>query len=170
MICRYSALVLLCLASLAGIAKAAQDTKDIPKADFVLVEKSKYRLHLKKNGKVFKTFKVVFGDSPKGHKQQEGDEKTPEGRYKLDFKNIGSGYYKSIRISYPNATDRKKARDKGVAPGGDVMIHGQKNGFGWFAPVMQLFNWTNGCIAVNNKDMEFIWRSVDVGTPIEILP
>ena len=140
------------------------------KADFVLVEKSKNLLTLFKNHKVIGTYHVVFGGNPVGHKEQEGDNKTPEGRYTLDSKNVNSAYYKSIHISYPNAKDIANAKAKGVSPGGAIMIHGQKNGFGWAAAATQKTNWTLGCIALTNEDMEIIWKSVSVPIPIEIKP
>ncbi len=140
------------------------------KADFVLVEKSKNSLTLFKNQKVIGTYHVVFGGDPIGHKEQEGDNKTPEGRYILDSKNVNSAYYKSIHISYPNAKDIANAKAKGVSPGGAIMIHGQKNGFGWAAAATQKRNWTLGCIALTNEDMEIIWKSVSVPIPIEIKP
>lgn len=140
------------------------------KADFVLVEKSKNLLTLFKSQKVIGTYHVVFGGNPVGHKQQEGDNKTPEGRYMLDSKNANSAYYKSIHISYPNSKDIANAKAKGVSPGGAIMIHGQKNGFGWAAAATQKTNWTLGCIALTNEDMEVIWKSVNVPIPIEIKP
>ncbi len=140
------------------------------KADLVVVDKSHAKLFLKKQGKVLKEFHVVFGENPKGHKQQEGDERTPEGRYILDFKNPDSRFYKSIHISYPNEQDKARAKAAGVDPGGLIMIHGQKNELGLFANVVQNFNWTDGCIAVTNPEMDEIWNAVDEGTPIEILP
>jgi murein L,D-transpeptidase YafK len=141
-----------------------------PKADFVLVVKSEKRLYLMQNGDVIASFRVAFGQNPKGHKEQEGDERTPEGRYVLDAKNPHSAFYKSIHISYPDAEDRKRARKKGVSPGGDIMIHGQKNGYERWETFTQLVNWTDGCIALKNKEMDFVWNAVKVGTPIEIRP
>lgn len=140
------------------------------KIDAVLVDKSDGQMYLKSKGQVVKAYHVVFGANPEGHKQQEGDERTPEGLYFLDYKNVGSGYYKSIHISYPNKRDKQQAKLRGIDPGGAVMIHGQKNGWGglWF--FTQLFNWTNGCIALKNADMEEIWQMVRVGTPIQIQP
>ena len=140
------------------------------KADFVLVEKSKNLLTLFKNQKVIGTYHVVFGGNPVGHKEQEGDNKTLEGRYILDSKNVNSAYYKSIHISYPNAKDRANAKAKGVSPGGAIMIHGQKNGFGWAAAATQKRNWTLGCIALTNEHMEIVWKSVNVPISIEIKP
>ena len=140
------------------------------KADSVLVVKSQSKLYLKRNGEILKAFHVAFGANPEGHKMQEGDERTPEGRYILDYKKEDSAFYKSIHISYPNKVDRERAKKEGVSPGGFIMIHGQKNGYGWLSWITQRFNWTDGCIAVSNSAMDVIWASVDVGTPIEIKP
>jgi murein L,D-transpeptidase YafK len=140
------------------------------KADAVLVDKSDAQLYLMKQGNQYASFPVTFGGDPKGHKQQQGDERTPEGRYTLGYKNSNSDFYKSIHISYPNAQDRENARKRGVDPGGDIMIHGQANGWEWASIVVQLFNWTNGCIALKNHDMDRVWEAVDSGTPIEIKP
>ncbi|MBW2443517.1 MAG: L,D-transpeptidase family protein [Deltaproteobacteria bacterium] len=140
------------------------------KADEVLVIKSEKRLYLMNEGEAFASYHVAFGSNPKGHKQEQGDGRTPEGRYILDFKNAGSAYFKSIHISYPNAKDRIEARKRGVDPGGDIMIHGQKNGYGPLSILVQRFNWTNGCIALSDRDMEQVWMAIDPGTPIEIRP
>jgi murein L,D-transpeptidase YafK len=140
------------------------------KADAVLVVKSKNRLYLMNKGEAFASFHVSFGSNPKGHKQEQGDGRTPEGRYILDYKNPGSEYYRSIHISYPNAKDRKEASKRGVDPGGDIMIHGQKNGYGGLSFLVQRFNWTNGCIALSDRDMDTVWKAVEPGTPIEIKP
>ncbi|MCG6971663.1 MAG: L,D-transpeptidase family protein [Desulfobacterales bacterium] len=140
------------------------------KADFVLVIKSESTLYLKSGGKTLKKFHVVFGKRPKGRKVEEGDERTPEGRYILDYKKEDSAFYKSIHVSYPNEKDKRRAKTLGVNPGGQIMIHGQKNGFEWAASITQLFNWTEGCIALSNKDMDEVWDAVDAGTPILIKP
>lgn len=135
--------------------------------DTVLVVKSERMLYLKSNGEVLRQYPVALGPVPRGHKQQEGDERTPEGRYILDYKNSESRFYKSIRVSYPNQRDRLRALELGVNPGGNIMIHGQPEGAEEGA---QLFNWTDGCIAVSNEHMDEIWQMITVGTPIEILP
>jgi murein L,D-transpeptidase YafK len=140
------------------------------KADAVLVIKSKSRLYLMSKGERIASFHVTFGQNPKGHKQKQGDERTPEGHYWLDYKNQNSKFHKSIHISYPNAKDRANAKRLGVNPGGDIMIHGQKNGWGWASPIVQFFPWTRGCIALSNMDMDQVWEAVDPGTPIEIRP
>lgn len=140
------------------------------KADLVLVKKSESKLFLMSEGEPFKAYHVVFGSNPQGHKQQEGDERTPEGDYMLDLKNADSAFYKAIHISYPDRRDELHAKSKGVSPGGLIMIHGQRNGLGWLSFIAQRFNWTDGCIAVTNSEMDEIWQAVDVGTPIRIMP
>lgn len=140
------------------------------KADGVLVIKSEKRLYLIHKGERFASFPATFGAEPVGHKQMQGDERTPEGHYKLTYKNPKSKFYKSIHISYPNAKDRENARRLGVDPGGDIMIHGLKKDWEWAASIAQFFLWTNGCIALSNKDMDLVWEAVDSGTPIEIRP
>ena len=144
--------------------------EDVQKADTVLVIKSEKRLYLLDKGVPFASLPVTFGGQPVGHKQSRGDQRTPEGHYKLDYKNRNSQFYKSIHVSYPNAEDRANARKLGLNPGGDIMIHGQTNGWEWAAPVVQLFSWTDGCIALSNRNMDQVWAAVDPGTPIEIRP
>ena len=155
---------LVLLAVFAGVATPGQT------ADRVLVIKSKERLYLIRNDEVFASYHVVFGANPKGHKQQQGDERTPEGHYTLGYKNAHSSFYKSIHISYPNREDRIRARERGISPGGDIMIHGQANGWEWISPFSRFFNWTDGCIALSNRDMDAVWDAVPSGTPIEIRP
>jgi murein L,D-transpeptidase YafK len=140
------------------------------KADMVRVVKSKNRLYLLKDEQVFASYRVKFGGDAKGHKQQQGDQKTPEGLYFLTYKNSNSSFYRSIHVSYPNAEDKENARKLGVDPGGDIMIHGQANGWEWATFFAQMVNWTDGCIALTNKDMDSVWAAIDPGTPIEILP
>jgi murein L,D-transpeptidase YafK len=145
-------------------------TLALEKADTVVVIKSKSALYLKREGKILKKYHIALGPHPKGAKQQEGDGRTPEGSYVLDFKKNDSAYYKSIHISYPNDLDQDNALQKGLRPGGDIMIHGQKNGFEKLAAITQRTNWTKGCVAVTNKEMDEIWDAIEIGTPIEIRP
>ena len=137
-------------------------------ADSVLVDKSDEKLYLLRDGHVIAEYSVSFGANPEGHKQQEGDERTPEGSYVLDYKNSDSAFYKAIHISYPNDADKKASAAKGVDPGGAIMIHGQRYWFGWLSFITQRFDWTDGCIAVTNSEMDEIWKSVPANTPIEI--
>lgn len=139
-------------------------------ADRVKVVKSERRLYLLRAGEVIAAFPIALGGQPQGHKQQEGDQRTPEGLYTLDYKKADSAFFKAIHVSYPQAADREQARRRGVDPGGAIMLHGQKNGLGWLAGVSQRFDWTNGCIALSNEDMQQVWDLIVVPTPIEISP
>ncbi|MGH8528813.1 MAG: L,D-transpeptidase family protein [Nevskiales bacterium] len=145
------------------------DTK-LPRADRVLVDKSDRRLSLMRSGEVIKTYRISLGGNPSGHKQREGDERTPEGLYKLNSRNSRSRFFRSLHISYPNAEDRAQARAQGVSPGGDIMLHGSPNGWGWLAGFLALWDWTDGCIAVHDGAIQEIWQAVPDGTPIEIRP
>lgn len=138
--------------------------------DRVRVLKAERKLQLLVGSVVQQEFKVALGGSPVGHKHREGDQKTPEGTYVLDYKKADSAFYKAIHISYPNAEDIARAKAEGVSPGGQIMIHGQKNGMGRFSGVTQKYDWTNGCIALTDADMDVVWKSVKPGTPIEIRP
>lgn len=149
---------------------AATTTMAAVRADRVLVLKSARVLHLYQGPRLLASYPVALGFSPLGHKRQEGDGRTPEGRYVLDVKKADSGYYKAIHISYPDARDLAAARQRGVAAGGAVMLHGQRNGFGWASWLTQRRDWTHGCIALSNADMEAVWQAVDAGTAIEIRP
>ena len=160
----------ICIVIVATVCGCTSQSELPPLADHVLVEKAKGTLHLQASGKTFASFAVALGGNPTGHKQRAGDERTPEGRYVLDAKNAGSAYHKSIHISYPNASDLTRARAANVNAGGDIMIHGQRNGWGWLWWITQRFNWTDGCIALNNDDMEVVWHAVQPGTPITVLP
>lgn len=143
---------------------------NLQKADMVFVKKLERKLYLIQNGKPFREYKIALGGNPTGHKQQEGDQRTPEGKYVLDYKKSDSAFYKAIHISYPNEKDKMDARKLGVSPGGAIMIHGQKNGYSWLNLISQSFDWTLGCIAVKNAEMDEIWGFVKVGTPIVIEP
>lgn len=150
----------------AGAVPQVQEVK----ADHVLVLKKEHTLTLFSRGQVIRTYQLALGGSPVGAKQQQGDRKTPEGRYVLDRRNPKSQFYKSIHISYPNETDRERARKRGVAPGGDIMIHGLPNGYGALGASHRLHDWTDGCIAVTDSEIDEIWKLVPDGTPIEIQP
>ncbi len=136
--------------------------------DLVKVEKSISKMYLLDGDSIVKEYHVAFGANPKGHKQQEGDEKTPEGTYLLDYKKENSSFYRAMHVSYPNAQDKESAKRLGVSPGGFIMVHGQRNRLGWLSLFTQLFNWTNGCIALTNNEMDEFMDLVKVGTPIKI--
>lgn len=137
--------------------------------DRVFVDKSDRVLKLMSDGKAIKSYRIALGGSPVGHKQQEGDQRTPVGVYTLDYKNENSIAHRSIHISYPNTADKAYAKKLGVNAGGDIMIHGQMNGFGYLALFNQRRDWTDGCIAVTNDAMDEIMAAVKLGTPIEIV-
>ncbi len=143
-------------------------TSAIAGVDLVKVDKSESRMYLLDGEKVVKEYHVAFGANPKGHKQQEGDEKTPEGRYTLDYKKEDSSFYRAMHISYPNDQDKANAKKLGVSPGGFIMVHGQRNWLGWLSIIAQRFNWTNGCIALTNSEMDEFMDLVSVGTAIQI--
>jgi len=137
-------------------------------ADYLLVDKSDRQLIAYRDGAPIRTYyDIQFGAAPRGHKQYEGDERTPEGRYTIDTRNPQSRYHLSLRISYPNDDDRAFAEQHGRSPGGDIFIHGQPNSL----PFGRLpGDWTDGCIALSNAEIEELWRLVPDGTPIEIRP
>lgn len=136
--------------------------------NLVMVDKSENKMLLLEGKKIIRQYHVAFGANPKGHKQQEGDQKTPEGTYTLDYKKEDSSFYRAMHISYPNKQDLTKAASKGVSAGGFIMIHGQRNKLGWLSFIAQRFNWTNGCIALTNKEMDEFMSLVSVGTKITI--
>lgn len=140
------------------------------KADKIIVEKSKRKLSLYSQNKLLKEYSIALGSNPEGPKTQEGDGKTPEGSYIIDARNSKSAYHLSLHISYPNEKDIEQANAKGVSPGGQIMIHGLPKGLGWIGSLQNMRDWTLGCIAVTNSEIEEIWKLVPDGTTIEIKP
>lgn len=133
------------------------------RVDEILVDKSERRMTLLRDGRIVKSYLILLGDAPIGRKRQQGDERTPEGRYRITFRNDKSRFHLSLRVSYPNEADRRQARARGVDPGGDIMIHGG-------TPPGYSRDWTDGCIALSDAQIEEVWRLVPVGTPITISP
>jgi murein L,D-transpeptidase YafK len=127
-------------------------------------------LELLSAGKVIRSYKVALGRGGLAAKDREGDGRTPEGHYIADARNADSHYHKALHVSYPNADDRKRAARMGMAPGGAIMIHGLPNGMGWLGASHRLYDWTLGCIAVTDDEIDEIWNLVRVGTPVEIRP
>jgi murein L,D-transpeptidase YafK len=140
------------------------------RAERVLIRKSDRTLQLLKGGKAFKTYKVALGPNPVGHKEKEGDGRTPEGTYFIDYRNARSQFHRSLHISYPSARDRASALRRGVRPGGSIMIHGLGKQWGFVGGAHIARDWTLGCIAVTNEEIEEIWAMVPDGTPVDILP
>jgi tetratricopeptide (TPR) repeat protein len=136
----------------------------------ILIEKKERRLTLISKDKVLKRYKIALGGNPNGPKEKQGDNKTPEGTYIIDSKIRDSRYHLSLHISYPNEKDKKRARELGVSPGGDIMIHGLKNGFSWIGDLHKDYDWTKGCIAVTDEEIEEIAKLVPNGTVVEIKP
>ncbi|BCR06552.1 lipoprotein [Desulfuromonas versatilis] len=141
-----------------------------PKVDRVVVKKSIRTLYLYRGNKVVRSFPVSLGKNPRGHKVRRGDRRTPEGRYVLDWRNEQSRFYRAIHISYPNQDDLRRAQQLGVQAGGAIMIHGLPNRYGDDEDYFLSRDWTEGCIAVGNRDMDEIWRLVADQTVIEIHP
>ena len=142
----------------------------LPYADRVVVDKSERRLQLFQGDELLREFPIALGAEPRGPKRREGDNRTPEGRYTLEERNRESRFFLSIRISYPAPSDVAAARDAGVAPGGQIMIHGQPNELRYSRRYYETTDWTNGCIAVSNLAMIDIWLMTRPGTPIDIRP
>ncbi len=159
MTARVAALLLL-----AALAPAPAIAREEGQADRVLVDKSDRQLHLMRDGEIWKSYPVGLGFAPRGHKRQEGDGRTPEGDYVLDWRNPDSSFYLSIHISYPDSGDRAEAARRGVSPGGAIFIHGRHS------LTRRKRDWTLGCIAVTDAAMDEIWRAVPDGTPITIRP
>ncbi len=149
-------------------AAAAQGRLTLPEIDYIRVEKSARVMQLYSAGQLVHTIAgIQLGDAPMGHKWFQGDERTPEGRYTIDFGNPNSSYTLSLHISYPNAQDRAYAASQGRSPGGLIFIHGQPNGL----PAGRVpGDWTDGCIAVSNEEIEALWEAVPDGAVIDIAP
>ncbi len=139
--------------------------------DAVRVDKSERKMYLHSGDHIVRSYEISLGDSPRGHKTTEGDERTPEGTYFLNWRNPNSRFHLSIQISYPNEADIKQAHERGVSPGGAIFIHGLPNGTSPRKRLPPRTDWTDGCIAVkSNREMEEIWKLVPLGTPITINP
>jgi murein L,D-transpeptidase YafK len=142
----------------------------IPLADQVVVHKERRELHLLKGTDTVKTYRIALGRNPIGPKRTEGDGRTPEGNYVLDYRKLNSSFHLALHISYPNVSDRAQAKQRDVSPGGLIMIHGLPNGMGWLGRIYNIRDWTDGCIAVTNSEIEEIWAAVPDGTPVSLLP
>jgi murein L,D-transpeptidase YafK len=167
----FTALILIC--SLAIYLYAHHDWNSLPAGttiDRIVVEKSARRLSIFRDGNQIKTYRIALGRKPTGAKQEEGDMKTPEGIYKIDGRNPQSSFHLALHISYPSNEDDKRAAARGVSAGFDIMIHGIQNGRGWIGAFHRWSDWTAGCIAVTDEEIEELWRVTPDGTTIEIRP
>ena len=168
-----TAAILLSLISSLGVVDdvhARANTQALPQADRVVVIKGARTLSLMRQGKMIKTYKISLGREPVGHKEKEGDSKTPEGDYIIDGRNPHSKFHLALHISYPSPRDKNLAERGGRVPGGAIMIHGRPNWTGWIRSLYEDRDWTDGCIAVSNAEMDEIWSAVPDGTPVTILP
>ncbi|HSY98783.1 MAG TPA: L,D-transpeptidase family protein [Terriglobales bacterium] len=153
----------LCASVLFGLNEKAS-------VDRIVVYKYERRMVLLSDGMELRSYRVALGGEPSGPKVRQGDHRTPEGSYVLDSKNPNSHFYKAFHISYPNSKDIAVAKKLGVSPGGDIMLHGLPKEYAFVGKAHSLHDWTDGCIAVSNEEMDEIWKLVRIGTPIEIKP
>jgi murein L,D-transpeptidase YafK len=162
----------LVILTLSGLIPVTHSQAPMPQnsVDEIVILKSARTMSLESNGHVMKTYKVALGWQPVGAKDREGDHKTPEGEYTVDAKNSQSDYHLALHLSYPNDADRERARALGVSPGSDIEIHGLPKGYGWIGSGHRLMDWTDGCVAVTNSEIEEIFGMVPVGTRVEIKP
>lgn len=140
------------------------------KIDKLVVFKSKRKLIAYSKNRELKTYVISLGGEPIGHKQYEGDNRTPEGHYFINAKNPNSGYHKNLGVSYPNENDRARSQKIGKSPGGEIKIHGLKNGLDFIGKFHRWFDWTKGCMAITSEEVDELYESVAIGTPIEINP
>lgn len=139
-------------------------------ADRIIITKSSHSMTLMANGHVLKVYRVALGRGPAGPKERQGDHKTPEGQYLIDRKNAHSRFHLALHVSYPNPADLDRARKAGVDPGGLIEIHGLPPQFAWLGSLQHKVDWTDGCIAVTDAEIDEVWRLVPIGTPVEIRP
>jgi murein L,D-transpeptidase YafK len=148
----------------------ALDGKPGNDVDRLVVYKHEHKLVLISGGRELRSYRVALGGEPIGPKTRQGDHRTPEGSYVLDSRNPNSHFYKAFHISYPNPKDLAQAKKLGFSPGGDIMLHGLPKEYAFVGKAHTLHDWTDGCIAISNEEMDEIWKLVRVGTPIDIRP
>lgn len=146
------------------------EPKITEKIDYILIEKHQRKMTVYHAHQPLKSYRVALGFSPEGHKTQQGDGKTPEGKYTIIHKNPSSQFHLSLKLSYPSLVDRSQAKRNKLNPGGDIMIHGLGVHFGWMGDKHTLRDWTLGCIAVTNEEIEEIYSHTEIGTQVQITP
>jgi len=161
---------LILVAMILFSAISQSQTRRAPQIDHIVVHKRAHRMELMLGGKVIKSYAISLGPEIVGHKQQEGDGRTPEGDYIIDSKTTNTHYHKALHISYPNASDVASAKKRGVSPGGNILIHGLPNGYDWIGRGQRLADWTAGCISVSNEEIDEIYALTPLKTPITIHP
>ncbi|QYX58563.1 L,D-transpeptidase family protein [Roseovarius sp. SCSIO 43702] len=136
--------------------------------DLIELDKSERRLTVYRDGEALRSYEVALGPEPEGHKRRQGDGRTPEGEYRIDRRNPQSAFHLSLGIDYPRPQDRARAAEAGVSPGGDIFFHGQPN----LLPHIErrAGDWTEGCIALTNAEIEELWRVTPIGTRVVIRP
>jgi murein L,D-transpeptidase YafK len=139
-------------------------------ADRMVVDKQAHTLTLFRDGLVLKTYRVALGRGSPGQKTKAGDNKVPEGVYRIVGRYPRSSFYRALRVGYPTPDQIREARRRGIDPGGDIMVHGIRNGLGWLGPLQRTLDWTEGCVGVTDSEIDEIWRLVPDVTPIEIRP
>lgn len=164
------ALLLIATITIVLLITHTHATTPLPTADSILVIKHTHTLTLFHDGQPIKQYRVALGRGGLGPKQIAGDNKVPEGTYRIVSRNPHSEFYRALRVGYPTPSQVAAAHARGINPGGDIMIHGIRNGLGWLGPAHRLIDWTKGCIAVTDPEMDQIWSSIRDGTPIEIQP
>jgi len=142
----------------------------LPIADSIVIEKKARRLTLYHQGRPLRSFLVALGANPVGDKRIAGDRRTPEGLFSIDGKNDKSDFHLALHISYPDSAHRARAEALGASPGGDILIHGLRNGQGSSGAFHRTVDWTDGCIALTDPEIEGVWSAVSVGTPVQIKP
>jgi len=163
-------LALFCLSFITVSQASAVETLNGKVIEKVLVLKSAHQLQLINDGKPLKTYRISLGKNPRGPKLMEGDKRTPEGFYWIDWRKTSNNFNLAMHISYPNITDSARARREGVAPGGMIMIHGTPDTEDTPEDLFHTLDWTDGCVAMRNRDMREVWNLVPDGTMIEIRP
>jgi len=161
--------LIFCVSGFSGVRPDSSAQK-LERADSILILKKDHLMELLAGGRVIRSYKVALGQGGLAPKQREGDARTPEGHYVIDAKYEHSAYHKALHVSYPNGEDRKRAARLGAPPGGAIMIHGLPKGKSWIGAGHRLYDWTLGCIAVTDQEIDAIWVLVPVGTPVEIRP
>src|SRR5262245_60139324 len=167
---KLGAAAMVCACMLGSGPGSGAAKRDSVQADQVFIVKSQRTMTLLRQGQVLKTYKVALGHEPRGAKTQRGDSKTPEGNYTIDSRNPHSQFHLALHISYPNQAGRARAKRLSVKPGGDIMIHGLPPAYSWLGPAHRQVDWTLGCVAVTDSEIEEIWEMVPNGVKVEIRP
>jgi murein L,D-transpeptidase YafK len=172
---KFILLILLSVVLIIGVALSynrltLHENIEVKNVDSIVVEKSLRRLTIYYRQEKLKSYQVALGHNPVGDKQYQGDMRTPEGLYKIESKNPNSAFHKNLGISYPSDADRADAKRLGKPPGGDIKIHGLQNGYGYIGKAHLLRDWTYGCIALTDEEVDELYAATPVGTTILILP